>query len=570
VTHPASPSLFGVARRDLARLRLIVRAIARHGFGELALRTPLGRRLLSPTEAESAPERAGTAAERFAGLLGSLGPTFTKLGQILSVRRDLLAPNWITALEALQDRAPELPFEQIRVTVEESLGATLEEAFAHFDPAPLATASIAQTHRARTHEGDEVVVKVQRPGIADVMRSDLDLLMLLAQVLEASVDEVRLVGVVDIVAEFSRGLLSELDFSHELDNLRRARAALDPDRPITAPRPHPELSAERVLTMGYFPGRSVRMVEPRSDRAKSATAEIVRTFGKQVFVDGLFHGDPHAGNLLIDAEGTVCMIDFGLVGTLDPAQRTEIVTLILGFITGDSSTVARTLLHMGVPTQRVNLEELKDEVVRMRAKYLTANVGRMNTRGFSEEFAAAAQRFRIKLTSDYALLIKSLATVEGVVRALDPDVDLVGLLRPFVQSVVGERLSPQALLGQLAGEASSVGSMLWRLPGQMDQLFHDFDTGNLQIRAVTPELDTLPSLVHQAGSRVALAFFAASMAICAAITFGVEPVPAYRLVLSAVLALLSAGAWGVLVLWHVVGRGKPLRLSPLLKALRAK
>lgn len=565
-----APSLLGVARRDLGRLNIIARAIVRHGFGELLIKTPLGRRLVSGADARVPGDARGSAAERFSALLGSLGPTFTKLGQILSVRRDLFSPAWIAALEKLQDRAPEVPYEAIASSVEDALGIPIAEAFAQFEPRPLATASIAQTHRARTKDGQEVVVKVQRPGIESVMRGDLDLLMLLAQVLEASIDEVQLVGVVDIVSEFARALLGELDFSNELKNLLRMRGLCEATGKVQVPRPVPELSAARVLTMEYFAGKSLRSLAPSSERTGRVVAELVRTMAKNILVDGFFHGDPHAGNLLVDDAGTLCMIDLGLVGTLTPQERQEIVTLVVAVIANDTAGVARTLLRMGTPTERVSLEELRAEVARMRAKYLTLDVGALNSSGFAEEFASAANRFRIKLASEYALLVKSIATVEGVVRALDPKVDLVATVGPYVQSVVAERLSPGTLLGQLGGEASAVGSMLWRLPGHVDQLFHDFETGNLQLRAVTPELDTLPSLVHQAGSRVSLALFAAAMAICASITLQGEPPPSYRLVLCVVLSLLSAGAWAILVVWHVVGRGKPLRLRPLLRALRAK
>jgi len=458
----------------------------------------------------------------------------------------------------------------VQKCVESSLGMSLEEAFGSFERAPLATASIAQTHRATTRDGAPLVVKVQRPGIESVMRGDLDLLMLLAQVLEASVDEVQLIGVVDIVAEFQRALLTELDFGNELKNLLRMRSLLDPEGGVSVPRPYPELSSQHVLSMSYFPGKSVRTLVPKAPATKAVVAALVRAMAKHVLIDGFFHGDPHAGNLLVDDAGELALIDLGLVGTLSKEQREDIVTLVVAVIANDTSSVARTLLRMGTPTERVQLEELRAEITRMRSRYLTLDVGALDTSGFAEEFAVAANRFRVKLASEFALLVKSIATVEGVVRTLDPDVDLMGTIGPYVRQVVSGRFSPHTLLSQLGGEASSVGSMLWRLPAQLDQLFHDFETGHLQLRAVTPELDTLPALVHQAGSRISLALFATAMAVCAALTLTGEPPPTYRVLLCVALSVLSAGAWLILVVWHVVGRGKPLRLGPLLRALRAK
>ncbi len=214
--------------RDLARLRSVAVIVAKHGFGPLVMRTSLGRRLFDKPPEGDAALREKSAPVRFARLLAALGPTYIKLGQILSMRKDIFAPEWIEALETLQDDAPRLPFRAIREQVETSLGGTLEELFASFDQEPLGTASIAQTHRARTKDGDEVVVKVQRPGIESTMRSDLDLLYVSAQILEASIDEMQLVGVVSVIEEFEKGLIRELNFHQELSNLLEFQRNLDP------------------------------------------------------------------------------------------------------------------------------------------------------------------------------------------------------------------------------------------------------------------------------------------------------------------------------------------------------
>ena len=218
----------GIALRDIDRLRGIAAVAARHGFGALLTRLPPSLQLFDQAPGVDAELNALSAPVRFARFLAALGPTFIKLGQILSTRRDLLPPEWTTALESLQDDAPRVPFELVRAQVEGALGGPLEQHFAHFEVEPLGTASIGQTHRARTLQGEEVVVKVQRPDIERSMRADLDLLYLGAQVLEAGIDEMRLLGVVSIVEEFEKGLLGELDFHQELSHLREFRRHLDP------------------------------------------------------------------------------------------------------------------------------------------------------------------------------------------------------------------------------------------------------------------------------------------------------------------------------------------------------
>jgi len=218
-----------------------------------------------------------SAPVRFAKLLAALGPTYIKLGQILSMRKDMFSPEWIEALETLQDDAPRLTFAAVREQVEASLGGRLEDLYASFDEQPLGTASIAQTHRARTRDGDDVVVKVQRPGIEATMRSDLDLLYVSAQILEASIDEMQLFGVVSIVEEFEKGLLKELNFHQELANLLEFRRNLDPTRKVTVPRPYPELSTRTVLTMQFFAGRPIRKLVPKSpERRRPSTRSCTR------------------------------------------------------------------------------------------------------------------------------------------------------------------------------------------------------------------------------------------------------------------------------------------------------
>jgi ubiquinone biosynthesis protein len=564
------PSLLGVAKRDLGRLSKLSSVVVKHGFGELLLKTPFGRRMQARGElaASAAGSGAAPAAVRFTQMLASLGPTFIKLGQILSMRRDLFSPEWIAALETLQDKAPVLPFDDIRRSVEESLGMSLDEAYASFEVEPLATASIAQTHRATMHDGARVVVKVQRPGIEHALRGDLDLLYLAAQLLEASIDELQLASVADVVAEFEKALVRELDFGQELSNLLLMRSLLDPERPVTVPRPYPELSNRTVLTMELFEGKPLRALKPQSEPAKRAVEEIVHAACKQVFIDGVFHGDPHAGNILHADDGTLCMIDLGLVGTLSEAQREDLVSLIVATATNDSGTIANVLLKLGTPTQRVNLAELKAEIERIRGTYLTTRIGDVDSAGFVEEFARAAQRFRIKLASEFTVLTKAAATIEGIVRSLNPDVDIVRIAMPYATQIAVRRFSPTSLLASLTSEASSLGGMVARFPDQAAQVMHDLETGNLQFRAVTPELDALPALVHQASGRVALALFALSMTLCTVLLLPERDPNWSRITLSVACALCAAIAWVISFWWHLVGRGKPLRLAPLIKLFR--
>jgi ubiquinone biosynthesis protein len=557
-----SESLLGIAARDLERLGQVTATLVRHGFGAL-----VGRGGAPADAAEGAPGL--TPALRFTRLLGDLGPTFIKLGQVLSIRRDLLPPEYIAALETLQDDAPVVPFAAVREVVEPGLGRRLEDVFSTFEERPLGTASIGQTHRATATDGTRLVVKVQRPGIERIMRSDLDLLYLVARALETAIDEAQLAAVSEVIVEFEKGLLRELDFTAELENLETARRLLDPQRRVTVPRPHRELSAHTVLAMEFFAGRPLRALEPGSPAARGTVEELVHAAVQQVFVDGFFHGDPHPGNVLVNEAGDVCLIDFGLVGHLESGQREDLVTLILALIVGDDATIARVLLRMGSPTQRVNLAELRTEVFRIRTTYLTvAALTDVDTGGFAEAFAGAANRFRIKLAPEYAILTKATATLEGIIRTWHPSIDLVAIARPAVERIVAERWSPTRLLSDAMSGATGVGSLLRGLPSQLEQLLTDVESGNLQVHAVSPGLDALPDRLLQLGNRLSLTAFAVALSICAALLVPDVLRSDLRSVLFVFCLVLAVVGWTVLLWWTLLARGKPLRLAPLLKLFR--
>lgn len=313
------------ARADLVRLGKIVGVLTRHGFhqfvGKRRLVRFLGKAFIPPDDEElAALEQPEMAALRFRKVLEELGPTFIKLGQVLSTRPDLLPRSFVTELERLQDDAPPVDFEEIRAVVESSLGRSLDEAFAHFKPTPLASASMAQVHVARTHEGDEVVVKVIRPDVAALIEADLDLMHLLARMLEAIFAEMELYAPGQLVETFDKALKTELDLGEEARVLQEFARNCAHIRDLAVPAVYPELSSAQVLTLELLRGEKVSRVETGSDEARRLIEIGLEATFQQIFEDGLFHGDPHPGNLMSLEDGRLGLIDFGLVGRLTPAQ----------------------------------------------------------------------------------------------------------------------------------------------------------------------------------------------------------------------------------------------------------
>lgn len=566
-----SNSLLGVAARDIKRLQAIFLIIARHGFGELFLRSSIGRIFFSQVKVEGSSERwrDQPAATRFRRLLEDLGPTYIKFGQIMSMRPDIMPASYITALEGLQDQTPPVPFEAIREVVERSLGQSLEDLYAEFSREPLATASIAQTHRAITKDGEAVIVKVQRPGIEVTMRGDLDLLFMLTKALEVSIEEMRLLAPSEIVTEFEIALLRELDFHEELGNLETARKLLDPERRVVVPKPYPELSSRQVLTMEFFPGRSLRRVSPQSPEAKHAVTEILHAACKQVLLDGFFHGDPHAGNILINDDGSLCMIDLGLVGQLRDDQRADLVTLIIAAVSRDASTIARVFLRMGTPLKRINLNEFKAEINRILNRYINVTrVEDFKSQELADEFVSAAQRFQIKLAPEYSVLTKASLTIEGLIRNLYPDINALEIAQPYIQRLMAERFSPGSMLKDSLSTVTGLSSMLKQLPMQLDQILHDAESGNLQVRALNPQLENLPQVLHHFASRMALSAFALSMTMAAVVMIAVRASERSLDLLIGASVVLAFFSWSTLFAWHFVRIGQPYRARSLLQFFR--
>ncbi len=571
--------------QDIRRLRKISSVLTRHGFSAVARRAGLGRFI---SDDEPLVDQEGDAEEllgddrskaaiRFRRVLEDLGPTFVKLGQVLSTRPDLVPREFMEELKKLQDQVGPMELDEIHDQIEESLGEEVDEIFEEFDDEPLAAASIGQVHRATTAEGQECVVKVQRPGIQEKIRSDLDILYYLAKLLEATIEEVELYSPTIIVSEFEKAILAELDFEQEAQNVEEFATNFADVDEVSTPEIFDDYTTTEILTMEYIDARKLADIEGGTEEAEEVLEHILDAMVKMVLYDGFFHGDPHPGNILVREDNSIVFIDFGLVGRLSASQQDDLISLILNVLAGDVDAISRVLLRMGQPIGRVNLREFRTDVERIRNKYIEATVGEIDVSKFIQEVMDAAQHHKIRLNANYAVLTKTAATIEGIMRRLKPDLDVMELGMPYARELAMRRFSAQKIAKSAVNTAVGFSSFVTKVPQQMDQVLMDIESGNLTITVRNDSLDQMGETLNTMGTRLFLGVIAAGLAIVSALVL--QPYydsEIYGVPVMLVVGILSAvGAttlfWWALG-WHVAAsrKGKKLRLEPLMRLFRRK
>ncbi len=501
------------AARDISRLRDISTVLIRHGFGEVVTHLGLGK---SPSTRPAAAETAAlggahgalpaeaslrggpehgqlSTAVRMRRVLEDLGPTFVKLGQFASTRPDLLPRDLTDELKKLQDSVPPVAWTAIREQLSKSLRTEPEQLFESFDEQPLAAGSVAQVHAAvlRHDAGSRpVVVKVQRPGIAKVIASDLDILHSLATLLERAIPETRLYSPVGLVQQFDRGITAELDFTTEAENAQRFAHNFVQFEGVKFPHVYREASSKHVLTLEYLDGVKV----DRATEAGHSGSRIARLaldiIVKQVFEDGFFHADPHPGNIIIlgTAEAPViAMIDLGMVGRLSPRMRDLTVDVMVAAVRRDYEGIADALYALGTPTKAVDMRAYRADVAVRADKYLGRQLQDIELSALLRDLAEGGQRYGLELPADFALMAKALMTVESVGKELDPQLDVFETAKPLFLDLIRKRYSPERLGNELLRRVERLSDATYNLPQRVQDLLDDLRLGRVRVQTIDPE-----------------------------------------------------------------------------------
>lgn len=537
------------AIRDLGRLHDIASILVRYGFGDMVRRIGLANAL----------ERAGRAlhwsnAEEFAHLppparvrraLEEMGPTFVKLGQVLATRVDLLESEWIAEFGKLQDSAPAAPYAEICQQLTEDLGAPPEEIFTVFDPVPLAAASIAQVHRARLADSSEVVVKVRRPGIRPIIEADLRWLSRLAELAEMESPELRSFHPQEVVRQFAQSLRRELDFAGECRNAERiaenfagytdkdesiAEAVLEVSSAlpiIIIPRVYWAWTCERVCVQEFIDGisgRKLAAVDQAGLDRKILARRGARAVLKMIVEDGVFHADPHPGNVFYLLGNRIAFIDFGMIGRLTDERRDQLIQLLLGLVRHEPMRVADVMLDW-TGDAAVDEDGLILEIQTFVDQYHGVALKQLSLGAMLSDLVAILRQHQLTLPADLTMLIKAFISLEGMGRELDPDFDMASEAMPLLEQALRKRYMPASLLKRGRWAVGEALALIADLPRDLSRLLRAARRGRLEIHIDITHLRRFGNQLDSAANRLVIGIVVAALIIGSSIVMTVPGGP---------------------------------------------
>jgi ubiquinone biosynthesis protein len=522
----------------------IIEVVIRHGWDYM-------RRLLTGGRADEPRLPTPTVLRN---ILVDLGPVYVKLGQLLSTRPDLLPEAYITSLSTLQAEVPPVAWDEIEIVIRQQLPRPLEEVFAVVNSVPVAAGSIAQTHRATLQDGREVALKVQRPGLSQVIEQDITLIRLVAG-LVAQTDVGRLYNVVGLAEEFAQALRAELRFTQEARYTDQLRTNLstsrwfDPQK-LVVPSVVWELTTDKMLVMEWLDGKPLLTATFRGDNGSGLSERkeianlLLRAFFQQICLDGFFHADPHPGNLFYLSDHRVALLDCGMIGRLDPRTQEILLELILAIVSLDAQRCAQLTLQLAPPNQPVNLIRLEAEYERLLRQYYTLSLSELNFSQLFYEVLEAARRNQIQVPGNLGLCAKAIANLEGVAHSLDPEFNFSEQVRPLMTDLFRKQLIGDAPLPAFLRTLLDLKNLSLQSPRQLEQLLDRVTSETLQWNLNVKESDTLRRTVDSSANRLSFSIVVGSLIMGAAILSANAPVSQVSWASDALFAVASfMGLW---------------------------
>ncbi len=539
--------------RNLDRYRQILTILFKYGFDSLLDRLNLNSYFESGMQMISRNRRERVEGlsdyERLRMACEELGPTFIKMGQILSTRSDLIPADLVRELTKLQDNVPAFPFAQVREIVEQELCAPLDTLFAHFDDTPLAAASIGQVHRARLVTGESVIVKIQRPGIRKTIEVDLEILFHLATLMEKNIEEAEIYRPTRVVDEFARSIEKEINYKIEAQYAERFARQFAGNETIYIPRIFNETSTGRVLTMEYVDGikaSDVDLLEQAGLDRKLIAARGADVTFEQIFKFGFFHADPHPGNICILPGNVICYLDFGMMGYIDKRSMETFADIIIGYARRDEAAIADAVLRIVEWDDPPDRRALESDIASFIDLYLYKPLKDMHMGEILQELLDLFARHRLRLPPDIFFMIKAMTEVEGLGLLLDPDFNMIEKVEPFIRDLQMQRIHPKKLMGDFLASST----LLKGVPFELYDLLRQLKSGKARIGVDHQGLEPLIFGMERSSNRISFALIIAALIVGSSLIMMTRPGPTlFELPL---LGLLGYALAGFLGLWLLV------------------
>ena len=550
--------------RHANRYRQILAVLFKYGFGDLIDRLNVGQYIEIGMQLISGKRRermeALTRFERVRMALEELGPTFVKMGQILSTRPDLIPVEFIDELSKLQDSVPPFPFSRVREIIESELKTPIEDMFRQFEETPLAAASIGQVHRALFESGEDVIVKVQRPGIRTTIEVDLEILLHLATLAERHLEEWGMQHPTRIVEEFSRSLGREIDYTIEASNTERFASQFIGNRTVYVPRIFREASTERVLTMEFIGGIKASEID-KLDKG-GFDRKVIASRGsdlmlEQVFKYRFFHADPHPGNILILPDNVVCYIDFGMMGRVDRHAREGFADIVYGYVSRDESKIADALLKVVEWEKEPDRRALESDIADFVELHLYKPLKELRIGKLLQQLLKLITRHQLRLPPNIFLMAKALTQAEGLGLSLDPDFDMTEKAAPFIKHIKLERLHPKRVVGNFLDTGGELIQLLKEIPGELRDIMKQVREGKASIGFEHKGLENFIFEMDRSSNRIAFSLVVASLIIGSSLIIRTDIGPfLFGFPIIGVIGFSIAAVFGVLLLISILRSGK--------------
>lgn len=505
--------------KTLSRFDEILKIFRKYDFDKLLGQTT--RNKISPfrSDADNKELLKEDFPERLRLMLQELGTTFIKFGQLLSSRPDLVGERISEELSQLHDDNPPISFEEIKTIIETELGGEIKEFFAEFKEESLATASIAQVHEAKLHTGEKVAVKVQKTDVQEIVETDLAIMKFIANESDRFNTSFKHLNLPAVLHEFDRSIHKEIDFNNELMNIRHLNDNFKYNDKIIVPTVYPDYSTEKVLTMEYVEGVKLSEViegdDPKYNKILIAD-RIVRSYFKQLFLDGFFHADPHPGNIFITEENAVCYIDFGMMGSLDEEFRQDLAELMIYFSDRNIDGLVNQLIRMDILNEKIDINLLKTDLNDLFAKYYGVELSRFN--GIIEDLLFLMQKYDVRLPNEFVLMARGLSMVENIGLRLDPDIDVVSLLKPFARKLMVQRYNPFKWASNAKNSFFTFEHVLRGLPSLISKTMYKIEEGEVTVHI---QVDQISEITNQ----ISLAIIIAALVVGSSLVMLIEAGP---------------------------------------------